>query len=723
MKKLLLSAGEKESKTLFFIVVLNITLQKYFKDENMMSSSTTESSTSNDIESSLFSIAISFLNKESTNYKVVLFYVTKMLVLLLKKMKDIDNYFNIEKYIAKIATVDSLTQEEKFVFVKEHLVALGDCFSKTKAVAIPKESQKILIDYYVDAYSSLGDFIAEKFETIKKIFLDSTSMFSHLKNATTLTSLKADAVDEVDVVSKSQQFIALCDINASLFAFLVVVIKDVVIGKSVWNAIDAAFNAPQKEKIKEIILLSMLEKCKIRLNVNKTVITAMFEFISEKIIKDTTAVCYYDILLEFCELIITDDVLSERCMMLFAQIVIEDIGPRSTFIDKLTGMLMKAKCPCKLVLMLLRNISGLLGLVEENRRRVQIVEEMGGISEKFTVDVEAEKKEKIEKEEFIAVMKDLTMGVSSSEVIVNCFIKFFNFIEGNFYFCDISGDYQMRKSIYGTIVNYIYEEFLRLGKTDAAKRVTSLIGILNYFITQNKLKFEDSYTIYKILSLSFKRVSKDIDIVDKSLSSLSSLYVITMSVLTIIKNVYKLPSSLTKIDSEITAAIGIFSQLNVEKLQSIYNTEAFYPYIADMLTQGSSRAISIEEMKRLLDVIYSKVFGVISSMSTFFESQLKTMNVSAKELDVGEITKKESDMITEGNVTTYGDMLRDDINDISIHFTDDIKKLSTEQREKNKERSEDEEIKTSLRSNENKKFVIENDFDENYSDALSNVKI
>ena len=254
------------------------------------------------------------------------------------------------------------------------------------------------------------------------------------------------------------------------------------------------------------------------------------------------------------------------------------------------------------------------------------------------------------------------------------------------------------------------------GVQTCALPISSLIGILNYFITQNKLKFEDSYTIYKILSLSFKRVSKDIDIVDKSLSSLSSLYVITMSVLTIIKNVYKLPSSLTKIDSEITAAIGIFSQLNVEKLQSIYNTEAFYPYIADMLTQGSSRAISIEEMKRLLDVIYSKVFGVISSMSTFFESQLKTMNVIAKELDVGEITKKESDMITEGNVTTYGDMLRDDINDISIHFTDDIKKLSTEQREKNKERSEDEEIKTSLRSNENKKFVIENDFDENYSE-------
>ena len=91
----------------------------------------------------------------------------------------------------------------------------------------------------------------------------------------------------------------------------------------------------------------------------------------------------------------------------------------------------------------------------------------------------------------------------------------------------------------------------------------------NVVYTQNKLKFEDSYTIYKILSLSFKRVSKDIDIVDKSLSSLSSLYVITMSVLTIIKNVYKLPSSLTKIDSEITAAIGIFSQLNVEDLYPI----------------------------------------------------------------------------------------------------------------------------------------------------------
>ena len=722
MKKLLLSPSEKNSisKSLFFIVVLNITLQKYYKDENMMSSSTTESTASNDIESSLFTIAINFLNKETQNYKVVIFYVTKMLVLLLKKMKDIDNYFSIEKYINKISTVDSLEEGEKFIFLKEHLVALGDCFTKTKAVAIPKESQKILVGYYVAGYTSLGEFIAEKSETIKKIILDNTSMISHLKNATTLTSLKADDVDEVDVVSKSEKFIALCDINTSLFSFLVVVIKDVVIGKNVWNAIDAAFTVPQKEKIKEILLLSMLEKCKGRLDVNKTVITAMFEFISEKIITDIPSVWYYDILLEFCGLIITDEVLSERCMLLFAEIVVKETNANG-FINKLIALLMKTKSlSAKLVLMLLRNISGLVGLVEEDRTKVKIIEQMGGISEKFTV--EEEQKEKIEKEEFLSVMKNLTMGLAGrSEVVVHFFIQYFNFVESNFYFSEITGDFQMRKSIYATIVNYIYEEVLRIEpKVETAKTLTSLIEILNYFITQNKLKFEDSYTIYKLLSLSFKRVSKDSEI--KSLS-LSSLYVTTMSALTLLKNVYKLPSSLSKIDKEITAAIGNFSEVSVEKLQRIYNTDEFYGYVQDCLTSGYGTQISKVELPRVLDVIYSKVFGVVSSMSTFFESQMKTMNVNVKELDVGEISKKDSDMITEGNVTTYGDMLRDDINDISIHFTDDIKKLSTEQREKSRERNEEEEIKTTLRMNENKKFVIENDFDDNYSDALSNVKI
>lgn len=700
--------------------MLNITLQKYYKDENMMSSSTTESTASNDIESSLSTIAINFLNKETQNYKVVIFYVTKMLVLLLKKMKDIDNYFSIEKYINKISTVDSLEEGEKFIFLKEHLVALGDCFTKTKAVAIPKESQKILVVYYVAGYTSLGDFIAEKSETIKKIILDNTSMISHLKNATTLTSLKADDVDEVDVVSKSEKFIALCDINTSLFSFLVVVIKDVVIGKNVWNAIDAAFTVPQKEKIKEILLLSMLEKCKGRLDVNKTVITAMFEFISEKIITDIPFVWYYDILLEFCGLIITDEVLSERCMLLFAEIVVKETNANG-FINKLIALLMKKKSlSAKLVLMLLRNISGLVGLVEEDRTKVKIIEQMGGISEKFTV--EEEQKEKIEKEEFLSVMKNLTMGLNGkSEVVVHFFIQYFNFVESNFYFSDITGDFQMRKSIYATIVNYIYEEVLRVDpKGETAKTLTSLIEILNYFITQNKLKFEDSYTIYKLLSLSFKRVSKDSDV--KSLS-LSSLYVTTMSALTLLKNVYKLPSSLSKIDKEITAAIGNFSEVSVDKLQRIYNTDEFYGYVQDCLASRYGTQISKVELPRVLDVIYSKVFGVVSSMSTFFESQMKTMNVNVKELDVGEISKKDSDMITEGNVTTYGDMLRDDINDISIHFTDDIKKLSTEQREKSKERNEEEEIKTTLRMNENKKFVIENDFDDNYSDALSNVKI
>ena len=90
------------------------------------------------------------------------------------------------------------------------------------------------------------------------------------------------------------------------------------------------------------------------------------------------------------------------------------------------------------------------------------------------------------------------------------------------------------------------------------------------------------------------------------------------------------------------------------------------------------------------------------------------------------IGKKDTDIITEGNITTYGDILKDDLNDISIHFTDDIKKLSSRRRiSKFSEENNTNDIEINTNIKKVPKFELGNTIDDVFrdNDEYINVKI
>ena len=139
---------------------------------------------------------------------------------------------------------------------------------------------------------------------------------------------------------------------------------------------------------------------------------------------------------------------------------------------------------------------------------------------------------------------------------------------------------------------------------------------------------------------------------------------------------------------------------------------------------------SLEKFNQVIDLIYSKVFGHVSSLNSFFESQMKSPNLGKILAEVDSIWdtigKKDTDVITEGNITTYGDILKDDLNDISIHFTDDIKKLSSQRRiSKFSEENNTNDIEINTNIKKAPKFELGNTIDDVFkdNDEYINVKI
>ena len=745
------------------------------------STSSTLQINSNDIEQSLFTIAINTLNKDFKPQvlKVVIFYISKIFILLFKKMKDIDNYFSMAKYITKIQNVtddkDALSPDENFPFLKENLICIGDSFSKSKAhsnrIIQSKEMHKLLISYYISVYKSIDTFLLSNYTLIKKMLFEDES---NSKREAFPMSLKVDSNENNDL-TKEPNYISFNSINQSLFSFLSLIIKDVVVGKNILNIIDKEIKEKftnDANKLNEILLLALLYKCKGNLNMNKTFITAIFEFISSQILENINTIYYYDILLDYCQLIIKDEILSERCMRLFAQIFIQEISSKSQngfmFIDKINDLLAQNKeISHKLVMKLVLCVSGVMGQVEDTKNKSKVAEQLGVILEKYSnldllsrkVEEDGKKKEIIDKEDFLDVMKNTTIGMGGANgtrgmedemkiEYVDFFIKFFSFVESN-YTLDVNNDFQMRKNIYVIIINYIYELDLLLSKINyrnqCVNQILLLIQILNYFNSENgKLHFEDAYVIYKLLACIYKKITKEQKF-PKEQTSIFYLYTVIISILIIIKVSYKLQISIEKIHSDIQNSLSTLSQgggqfLAMIDIVSILNTYSssspsflsdFFNQILALLT-SRQRVVpySPEKFNQVIDLIYSKVFGHVSSLNSFFESQMKSPNLGKILAEVDSIWdtigKKDTDIITEGNITTYGDILKDDLNDISIHFTDDIKKLSSRRRiSKFSEENNTNDIEINTNIKKVPKFELGNTIDDVFrdNDEYINVKI
>ena len=167
--------GEEEERItkriVFYILVLTLTLDNYLNERKE-----TNMTNKNDLQQFLLTIVIKILDKEFKNFqnmKIVLYYLANMLIKLFSEIKEIDQYFNIEKYINLINKItkqkDILKSNEVYPYIKVNLYCLGTCFlANYPEIKLKQKSIDILSEYYVSAYFFNLSFLLDNFAIFNK---------------------------------------------------------------------------------------------------------------------------------------------------------------------------------------------------------------------------------------------------------------------------------------------------------------------------------------------------------------------------------------------------------------------------------------------------------------------------------------------------------------------------------------------------------------------------
>ena len=167
---------EKEDRVtkrlLFYILILTLTLDNYINERKELNIS----KNNNDLQHFYLTILTKILDKtfnDIQNLKLVLYYLGHLLIILFSEIKDLNHYFNIEKYIDLINVITAdrnvLDNNEIYPFIKVNIYCLGVCFlTNYPEIKLNDSSINILIDYYVKAYFFNLSFLLDNFAIFNK---------------------------------------------------------------------------------------------------------------------------------------------------------------------------------------------------------------------------------------------------------------------------------------------------------------------------------------------------------------------------------------------------------------------------------------------------------------------------------------------------------------------------------------------------------------------------
>lgn len=148
----------ENQRTLYHIIIMTLILKVYL----------TQNYISNELEISLLELSVIIMNKqyEKRIFKIILFYISKMFEILFPNLDKIQNFLNLKEYLSKISLitedVNILTKEEKYLFIKTHIISLGEWFHNDyKSILIDKLFRFLLLKYYSYLYVQNFDFIIQ----------------------------------------------------------------------------------------------------------------------------------------------------------------------------------------------------------------------------------------------------------------------------------------------------------------------------------------------------------------------------------------------------------------------------------------------------------------------------------------------------------------------------------------------------------------------------------
>ena len=608
-------------------------------------------------------------------------------------MKDVNHYLSIENnYLNKIKSIVDETsvflEGEFYPFLKINIFVLGELFKKDfnekKNIISKKENQNIIIEYFIKLFIEISPLIIENYLNIKKASYD--------LSLGTKSSIISNITLVDNNVLNNEQYQDFEKLIEYLYDFLTNIVTDLSKGKEIYNTMDLYFKKDIKDnldfnKYVEEILIYLYKHIIKQNQKSKILIFSLIEFICVKVLEDLKLYkdYYFEILIYYFNLIIDDD-LKEKIMKLFAQIFIEEIKldnyNDSFFLKFNVNPRNTNKKKFEYMIPFLSYISEIYINLDENMK-IKVLKKLTESLDKSTdenlfnyVKNESNTLTIFHNNDYIIVFSNFNIFKYNEEEnsldLIHQYFKFYItlllFINSNFNLSENEINLQERKIVFENIISKIYKlEFLSTNSNEFIPYISSLINILIYYIKVYCISYvNSSYIIYKLLSKHYKTF------LNEKLENYSYipylLYYSTIFIFINLIKIYKLQISFIIIHNDIIENINklnnnysnLLNQIDINDLiTNDFNKEMSEKFENDLKTNFNvfeNFDLDQNSFNRIIDIMYSKIFGNSSELFSFMEPQIKNLE---KKLD-GISINNQTEVISEGK--NLGDSFFNNLN-------------------------------------------------------------
>ena len=278
-------------KILYHIVIMTLTLKFYLSKKYI----------SNELEISLLELSVVIINKNYKNpeLKLILFYISKMFEILFIKVQNIQNILNLKEYLSKISLITEdinlLTKEEKYLFIRTHIISLGIWFHNDyKSILIDNLYRPLLLKYYAFLFIENYEFIIQN-DSMYNIYLTQNNNNNDIR-------FKQDYYNENDLIQQenrnnieyNQKVEDLDKISSSIHYFFIICTEDIFTGKNIFYEFD---NILQQQ-----IFNYNLQNDPNLLKFKKTIFHILFKNLLNNDYSTTMLISYLDYIIEYQKL-------------------------------------------------------------------------------------------------------------------------------------------------------------------------------------------------------------------------------------------------------------------------------------------------------------------------------------------------------------------------------------------------------------------------------------
>ena len=533
---------------------------------------------------------------------------------------------------------------------------------------------------------------------------------------------KPISVEKLMKLRRNQNFLDLNQINDNFYFFFKSIIHDISNGKDIFKTFFKhikEYIKKKKDNVKnneisdfqktnEILLLLLFVKCKINTDSN-VVIYSFIEFEGEYMKENIeNKEVIYEYVNLFIELFKDEKDIYYRNLKLVSQIFLIELVKLEKNEEFLIERILEKPNQLELFISFL---SILIKIIKEEEYNINNKELLTFCLEKISEIIENEvnkyknKKNKIEKymmnkEEFGIIFKFFNFKKKKDDEEkeyldsnINFFINLLSFIDCYFSLTDVYEDISFRNLLYKKIISGITKlQILKIDKNeindDYIRELINFVKQLINIIKKNASNFfVDFEIIHKYLNYNVHKISK-IEKEEINIYHFKLVYSISIFIISQLKTIYGIPTSIINIHNDITKAISktnnkykdYFSNINITEYQTntVKKENKFYSFLFNLYSDISKEKniiLNNQEFKHFINIMQNKLFGNNSPLIIYYKSQgIKINNTNTKEeyLETNEnlITEEYFDDLIIDEERNDNDTLIISINDSNTNFMD-----------------------------------------------------